>query len=104
MSEMFPPAMGVAVGGTADGQFSLLFPIWKSTAERFSKEQIETAALISLYQYVPIGFEPVEGTIDMEWSEEYLTPPPYEPKVLVRVVATLWEKKALCSKERSRPC
>lgn len=90
--------LGVAVFGPCvamlpESQFSLIFPVRRSTVEAFDLDAIETAAKVCLYDNLPAGRKvSAEVPIHIEWAAQEVGGPMAARMTLVRLLATLEEE------------
>lgn len=82
------PVFGPCVAMLPGEQFSLIFPVRKSTVERFDLDTIETAARVSLYDNVPKGRVVDDSVpVDIKWGEQIVEGPMGCSMYLVHLLA-----------------
>jgi hypothetical protein len=88
------PVYGPAVAVLPSGKWSTLYPLRKTTYEKFGEEAAKTVATVALYDMIPLGWRVVESVpLEFTIAEQYITRPPGGEMVLVRVIAQLTYKE-----------
>lgn len=82
------PVFGPCVAMLPGDQFSLIFPVRKSTVEQFDLDTIETAARVILYDSVPKDRAVDDSVpVDITWGEQIVEGPMGCSMYLVHLIA-----------------